>query len=312
MIVNFGSTFLQTITQAHVIPRPSKNSGLNPSGVPYSSQLNRPSEIIQTPFTSDAASYPIPDHTSFTNPSSIYNPTTVQGEDNGFSTDLSIYNSTMVQGDNNGFELLTQTAPHYDNEPDDFPYDANLGANLPSLVPSSLSNTDWYFPGERGVESTSHGKSCYDGLHSYTQDVSAANIPGVVPEQPLRPGEATRGVITPPVPVSTWRTALTGVDQICAPSALRGGTVIRVVMFSSLLIFLFTFVFRVPEEQPTFWQTAMRSVPPIDFLLPQPRLSRKASPRHLSSAIQDLVPLPGELQERDVRNSCLYQRGLIS
>ena len=83
---------------------------------------------------------------------------------------------------------------------------------------------------------------------NYTHNVSTANIPGVVPEQPLQLGEVTHGGITPPVPVLTWRTALTGTDQICTPSALWGGTVIQVIMFSSLLIFLFTFVFRVPEE----------------------------------------------------------------
>ena len=168
MIVNLSSIFLQTITQAHVIPQPVKQSGLNPSGVPYSSQLNCPSEIIQTPFTSDVASYPsfdlIPDHTSSTNISSIYNLTMVQGDNNGFSTNLSLYNLTMAQGDN-GFEALMQTTLHCNNEPpssapDNFPYDANLL----SLVPSLLSNTDWYFPGECGVESMSHSRSCYNDL----------------------------------------------------------------------------------------------------------------------------------------------------
>src|ERR1700761_3596969 len=124
MIVNC-STFLQTTIQAHVIPRPSKKSGLNPSGVPYSSQLNRPSEFIQTPDPSS-------------NISSVYNSTTAQV--------------------NNSFEELSQTA-HYHNGPpssslDDLPFDNDL----PSLFPSSSSNTDWEgwnFSGEPGVDSLS-------------------------------------------------------------------------------------------------------------------------------------------------------------
>ena len=202
MIVNCG-TFLQTTIQAHVIPRPSKKSGLNPSGVPYSSQLNRPSEFIQTPDPPSNPSFDlIPNHMPSTNISSVYNSTTAQV--------------------NNSFEELSQTA-HYHNRPpssslDDLPFDNDL----PSLFPSSSSNTDWEgwnFSGEPGVDSLSPVSYTLIIFSGYIDVVSAANIPDTVPEQPLRPGEVTRSGLTPPVPVSTWRMTPTVADQIAPPAS---------------------------------------------------------------------------------------------
>ena len=77
----------------------------------------------------------------------------------------------------------------------------------------------------------------------YIDVVSAANIPDTVPEQPLRPGEVTRGGLTPPVPVSTWRMTPTVAGQI-APPASREGAIIRVAAFSSSLTDLFTYFFQ--------------------------------------------------------------------
>ena len=62
-----------------------------------------------------------------------------------------------------------------------------------------------------------------------TFTISAANAPGPTLERPLRPGEVTRGGITPPLPRSMWR--VTGADP-SAPSA-SSAAVIRVSVFSS-------------------------------------------------------------------------------
>ena len=77
--------------QANNIPRPPRNSGLNPSGVPYDSQINRPSEIIQSPtFVSSTPSYPsfdsVPDlNINSTNSStaSVYNFSATQDDSVG-------------------------------------------------------------------------------------------------------------------------------------------------------------------------------------------------------------------------------------
>ncbi|KAH9009022.1 hypothetical protein EDB84DRAFT_1446577 [Lactarius hengduanensis] len=71
-----------------------------------------------------------------------------------------------------------------------------------SLVNTGQSGTSFF--DEPCGPHLAHANSCY------------------VPQQPLRPGEVTHGGITPPLPLSTWRTTATSADRTHTPSTLQG------------------------------------------------------------------------------------------
>ncbi|KAH9015039.1 hypothetical protein EDB83DRAFT_2529127 [Lactarius deliciosus] len=224
--------------KAHTIPRPPRNSGLNPSGIPYDSQLNRPSEFIP-PLSTDTSSSlnptpatnlynftdpdPTPNvfnvHNSMTdsvrndifstNYSSVYNSTVDSVPDSTSSTDFSfVDNLTATQGGGDGAGAShTHVAPYRNNWPSSSTTVNSLyDAGFPN--PASLVNT-----GQSGL-------SLFDeprGPHPVYAD--SRYVPQ---QQPLRPGEVTRGGITPPLPLSTWRTTATSADRTRAPSTLQG------------------------------------------------------------------------------------------
>ena len=289
------------IIQAHTIRRPPKKSGLNLSGVPYNSQLNRPTEIISTSyFTSDAPSVPsvpsldpIPDHT-LPNDNSVYNPTP--------PSDISVYNPTTSQ---NYYNFKTQLS-HHDNEPplnplDDFPpnpsddFFPNPSDDFspnPPLFPTSSSNSSntnpsggWFSFGVPNTAYTSHGK-CHDNLQSivtYVHDIcSKCSWPHA--------GEASPTWGSHPwwyhATIATFNVESHWCRSFCSLCVECGSHMSK--WFFLVVYTLLIYIFRVPEERWTFWQTTTQSVLLTDSPLPQPQ----AKILRLLVALQYLFLLP--------------------
>ncbi|KAH8999660.1 hypothetical protein EDB86DRAFT_3075729 [Lactarius hatsudake] len=220
--------------KVHTIPRPPRNSGLNPSGIPYDSQLNRPSEFIPPPSTDTSSPNPtlatnlsynftdpdptpnvfnvhnsmadsVHDDSLSTNYSSVYNSTVDSVPDSTSSTDFSLVdNFTATQGGGDGAGAsYTHVAPYRNNRPSS------------STMVNSLHDVS--FPNPASLVNAGHsGSSFFDGPFG---PHPAHTNSRYVPQQPLRPGEVTRGGITPPLPLSTWRTSA---NRTRAPSTSQG------------------------------------------------------------------------------------------
>ncbi|KAH9034172.1 hypothetical protein EDB84DRAFT_1561508 [Lactarius hengduanensis] len=260
------------------VARPARNSGLNPSGNPSGSQLNRPSEIIRVPPLSTASLPPVaPDEAALLQvppvaPDAPLLPPVAPAPDAASlppvappdvaslppvapdaaslppvpsdvslfshnSTDFTrVYNFTAAQGDDGGYADDTPLG-HYGSELSsnamDYLQDSN-NANLlsdPFQVHSHHSTTD------SDTASLLHGISFFARLRviinnrlsdPFPAHHSTTNVSSLLPEQPLRPGEVTRGGIAQPLPVPAWRIASAGADRPQVPSSLRSGpSVIR-------------------------------------------------------------------------------------
>ncbi|KAH9018762.1 hypothetical protein EDB85DRAFT_2154261 [Lactarius pseudohatsudake] len=245
------------------VARPARNSGLNPSGNPSGSQLNRPSEIIRVPPLSTASLPPVaPDEAALLQvppvaPDAPLLPPVAPAPDAASlppvappdvaslppvapdaaslppvpsdvslfshnSTDFTrVYNFTAAQGDNGGYADDTPLG-HYDSELSsnamDYLQDFN-NANLlsdPFQVHAHHSTTD------SDTASLLHGISFFARLRviinnrlsdPFPAHHSTTNVSSLLPEQPLRPGEVTRGGIAQPLPVPAWRIASAGADR---------------------------------------------------------------------------------------------------
>ncbi|KAH9059420.1 hypothetical protein EDB83DRAFT_2520510 [Lactarius deliciosus] len=224
--------------KAHTIPRPPRNSGLNPSGIPYDSQLNRPSEFIP-PLSTDASSSlnptPATNLYNFTDPDptpnvfNVHNSMTDSVRNDIFSTNYSsVYNSTVdsvpdstSSTDFSFVDNLTATQGGGDGAGASHTHVAPYRNNWPSSSTTVNSLYDAGFPNPASLVNTGQsGPSLFDeprGPHPVYAD--SRYVPQ---QQPLRPGEVTRGGITPPLPLSTWRTTATSADRTRALSTLQG------------------------------------------------------------------------------------------
>ncbi|KAH8983930.1 hypothetical protein EDB92DRAFT_1819273 [Lactarius akahatsu] len=140
-----------------------------------------------------------------TNYSSAYNSTVDSVPDSTSSTDFSLVdNFTATQGGGDGAGAsYTHVAPYRNNRPSS------------SMMVNLLHDVS--FPDPASLVNTGHsGSSFFNGpfgphlAHTHSR---------YVPQQPLQPGEVTPGGITPPLPLSTWRTSA---DRTHAPSTSQG------------------------------------------------------------------------------------------
>ncbi|KAH9044064.1 hypothetical protein EDB83DRAFT_2523679 [Lactarius deliciosus] len=219
------------IIQANGVAHPARNSGLNPSGNPSGSQLNRPAEIIQIPpLTSNIASLPpvapvapdaasllpvvpdaaplspvAPDAASLAPVTSDAAPLPLFDSHNSTSNAnfTRVYNFTAAQGDD-GFG-------HHDSELSSNAMDYLRGSNNANILSDRFQVYSHHSTTNLDTASLLHDP--FPAHHSMT------NTSSLLPEQPLRPGEVTRGGIAQPLPVSAWRIASAGPDQPQVPSS---------------------------------------------------------------------------------------------
>ncbi|KAH8985111.1 hypothetical protein EDB86DRAFT_2833237 [Lactarius hatsudake] len=230
---------LQVVPEIEIVLSKGKekkrNSGLNPSGNPSGSQLNRPVEIIQIPpLTSNIASLPpvapvapdaasllpvvpdaaplspvAPDAASLAPVTSDAAPLPLFDSHNSTSNAnfTRVYNFTAAQGDD-GFG-------HHDSELSSNAMDYLRGSNNTNILSDRFQVYSHHSTTNLDTASLLHDP--FPAHHSMT------NTSSLLPEQPLRPGEVTRGGITQPLPVSAWRIASAGPDQPQVPSSSRSG-----------------------------------------------------------------------------------------
>ncbi|KAH9164632.1 hypothetical protein EDB89DRAFT_1912050 [Lactarius sanguifluus] len=230
---------LQVVPEIEIVLSKGKekkrNSGLNPSGNPSGSQLNRPTEIIQIPpLTSNIASLPpvapvapdaasllpvvpdaallspvAPDAASLAPVTSDAAPLPLFDSHNSTSNAnfTHVYNFTAAQGDD--------SFGHHDSELSSNAMDYLRGSNNANILSDRFQVYSHHSTTNLDTASLLHDP--FPAHHSMT------NTSSLLPEQPLRPGEVTRGGIAQLLPVSAWRIASAGPDQPQVPSSSRSG-----------------------------------------------------------------------------------------
>lgn len=205
--------------QAHGVAHPARNSGLNPSGNPSDSQLDRASEILYIPPSTSDTGSSVPSNSLHINANLI-----------GANI------SGVAQGDDGRYGI--RDARH-NEEPSsgmgDFADDSDFPHHFQEPFPAHFSTTntgqnEWAFPSDPRIVSSSQGKFHFDSI-GYADDNTmspAAENNYVAPEQPLRLGEVVRGSITPLSPVPTQRTTVIIPPPRTLPMSQMGTTVIRV------------------------------------------------------------------------------------
>ncbi|KAH9022218.1 hypothetical protein EDB85DRAFT_2151898 [Lactarius pseudohatsudake] len=213
------------------IAHPARNSGLNPSGNPSGSQLNRPSEIIRVPPLITASLPPVaPDEAALLQvppvaPDAPLLPPVAPAPDAASlppvappdvaslppvapdaaslppvpsdvslfshnSTDFTrVYNFTAAQGDDGGYADDTPLG-HYDSELSSNAMDYLQDFNNANLLSDLFQVHSHHLTTDSDTASLLHDP--FPAHHSTT------NVSSLFPEQPLRPGEVTRGGIAQP------------------------------------------------------------------------------------------------------------------
>ncbi|KAH9025797.1 hypothetical protein EDB85DRAFT_1893712 [Lactarius pseudohatsudake] len=210
---------IQSILSKGMGKEKERNSGLNPSGNPSGSQLNRPSEIIRIPpLTSntasllpvapDAASLPpvAPDVASLPPVTPDVAPLLPVAPD--------VASLPLPQGDDGGYADNTPLG-HHDSELSSNAMDYLQDFNNANLLSDLFQVHSHHLTANSDTASLLHDP--FLAHHSTTNALS------LLPEQPLQPGEVTCGGIAQPLPVSAWRIASTGADRPQVPSSLQSG-----------------------------------------------------------------------------------------